>query len=69
MSVLAKYCLIGGGVLLALGLLLLLLDKLNFQGLPGDIFIKKGNFSFYFPVVSCIVISIIINIILALFRK
>ena len=37
--------------------------------LPGDIHYTKGNFSFYFPVVTCLVLSIIITIILRLFKK
>jgi hypothetical protein len=37
--------------------------------LPGDIHYTKGNFSFYFPVVTCLLLSIIITIILRLFKK
>jgi len=37
--------------------------------LPGDIFIQKGNFSFGFPIVTCIVISILLTIILNFFRR
>jgi len=37
--------------------------------LPGDIHYTKGNFSFYFPVVTCLVLSIIITVILRLFKK
>jgi hypothetical protein len=37
--------------------------------LPGDVHYSKGNFSFYFPVVTCIVLSIILTIVLRLFRK
>ena len=44
------------------GGLLLLGDRLFGLGrLPGDIFLQKGNFSFYFPVVTCIVLSILLN--------
>jgi len=64
-----KICLITGGALAALGLLFLLLGKLNFTGLPGDIFIKRENFSFYFPIVTCIIISLVISLIINLFRK
>lgn len=47
---------------------MLLLAKIGAAGLklPGDIYIKKGNFSFYFPVVTCIVISLILTVILNL---
>jgi Protein of unknown function (DUF2905) len=37
--------------------------------LPGDISVQKGNFSFYFPVVTCIVISLVITILSWLFRR
>ena len=37
--------------------------------LPGDISIQKGNFSFYFPLVTCILISIIITLLSWLFRR
>ena len=37
--------------------------------LPGDISVRRGNFSFYFPVVTSIVLSIILTILLNLFRR
>jgi len=37
--------------------------------LPGDIRIERGNFGFYFPVVTCIVISIVLTLIFSLFRR
>ena len=37
--------------------------------LPGDIHYQHGNFSFYFPFVTCIVVSIVLSIIFRLFRK
>jgi hypothetical protein len=37
--------------------------------LPGDISMQKGNFSFYFPVVTCILISIVITLLSWLFRR
>jgi hypothetical protein len=37
--------------------------------LPGDISVQKENFSFYFPVVTCIVISILLTLLFWLFRK
>lgn len=64
-----KICLMLGGALCTLGLLFLLLGRFNFTGLPGDIFIKKENFSFYFPIVSCIVISLVLSLIINLFRR
>jgi Protein of unknown function (DUF2905) len=37
--------------------------------LPGDISVQKGNFSFYFPVVTCILVSIVVTIVSWLFRR
>jgi hypothetical protein len=37
--------------------------------LPGDISVQKGNFSFYFPVVTCILISIVLTLLSWLFRR
>ena len=55
---------------LALGVLLWLGGKVPGIGkLPGDILIRRGNFTFYFPLATCILLSIILSIILALFRR
>ena len=40
-----------------------------FGRLPGDIHYSRGNFSFYFPIVTCILLSILLTLILRLFRK
>jgi predicted MFS family arabinose efflux permease len=37
--------------------------------LPGDIYVRRGNFSFYFPLTTSIVLSIILTMVLALFRR
>jgi hypothetical protein len=37
--------------------------------LPGDIYIRRGNFSFYFPVVTCIILSVIATVVLSLMRR
>ncbi len=60
-----------GFVLSLLGLLLILVNKIPFPfgRLPGDIIIKKGNFTFYFPLVTCIIISIILTLIFSFFSK
>ena len=40
-----------------------------FGRLPGDILVKKENFSFYFPVTTCLIISVILTIVFYLLRK
>ena len=37
--------------------------------LPGDIYVRRGNFTFYFPLVTSIVLSILLTLILSLFRR
>jgi len=63
--------LIFAGIFIAvLGVFFLWGDKIPLLGkLPGDIYIKKKNFTFYFPIVTSIIISLIISFILYLFRK
>ncbi len=70
MQDLAKYFFIIAGVFIVLGIWLLFAGKWpSLLRLPGDIFIKNENTTFYFPITTCIVISIIINVILWLFKK
>lgn len=59
-----------GIFLLVLGGLMMFSGKLlNFGRLPGDIFVQRGNFTFYFPVVTSIVLSIILTVLLNLFFR
>ncbi len=37
--------------------------------LPGDIRIERGHSAFYFPIVTCIIISIVVSVLLSLFRR
>lgn len=58
-----------GVVLVVIGLAWPWLQKLPFGRLPGDIFIKREGFQFFFPLTTCILISIVITLIFWLFRK
>jgi len=65
-----KLLILLGLVLVVLGGLLLFLPKIPFLGrLPGDIFYKGEKFSFYFPLTTSILISILLTLIFSLFRK
>jgi uncharacterized membrane protein (DUF106 family) len=64
-----RILIIGGGLLAATGLLLLLVSRLGIGRLPGDIFIQRGNFTFYFPLVTMLVISIILTILINFIRR
>ena len=62
-----------GGVLLLLGLLLVLAPKLPFLSrIPGDIVLRRGELTIYFPIVTMLLVSvgltIVLNVILRLFR-
>jgi hypothetical protein len=70
MSDLARFLIVLGGILVVLGLALLVLPKIPGLGrLPGDIVIKRENFTFYFPLGTSIVISVILSLIFWLFRR
>jgi hypothetical protein len=67
---LAKMLIVFGVVLALLGALLLLVGKVPFLGrLPGDIVIRRQNWSFYFPLTTSIVISVLLTILFALFGR
>jgi predicted MFS family arabinose efflux permease len=51
------------------GLGLLMMLGLPLGRLPGDFYVKRGNFSFYFPLATSIILSIILTLVLALFRR
>lgn len=52
-----------------LGLLWMLADRLGFGRLPGDIVVRKKNFTLYFPLVSSIVVSLVLTLLFNLFRR
>jgi hypothetical protein len=67
---LGKVLVIVGIVFVVLGFLLILGDKIPWIGkLPGDIYIKRERFSFYFPIVTCIIISLTLTLLFSLFRR
>jgi hypothetical protein len=59
-----------GGILLLMGLLLTAGAKLPWVGrLPGDIAIQRENFSFYFPLMTCLLVSALLSLVFFLFRR
>jgi hypothetical protein len=70
MHELAKGLVLLGAMLIAVGLVLLYFPKAPFLGrLPGDILIKRENFTFFFPLATSIVVSLLFSLILFLIRK
>ena len=64
-----KLLIIIGLLLILIGLLYPLFRDIGLGRLPGDIVIKKENSSFYFPIVTCIVVSAVISLILIFLKK
>jgi uncharacterized membrane protein len=70
MAGLGKTLIYLGLLLVALGVILSFAGKLPWLGhLPGDITIQKERFTFYFPLATCILISVIISLVLYFFRR
>lgn len=60
-----KMIILIGVILLAVGIFITFAGKILPLGrLPGDIFVRKGNFTFYFPIVTSILLSIILTLVL-----
>jgi len=64
-----KTLIIIGVLFILVGLLYPFLRDIGFGRLPGDIVIKKENSFFYFPIVTCIVLSVVVSLILMFFKK
>ena len=71
LEAMARLLIWGGFIILAVGLMTYAFSRWGggtFK-VPGDIYVKKENFTFYFPIVSCIILSLINTVILNLFRR
>ncbi|QSV44387.1 DUF2905 domain-containing protein [Geobacter benzoatilyticus] len=67
---LGKSLIVFGLIIAALGVVLTFAGKIPWLGrLPGDIYVKRDNFTFYFPLATSILVSVILSLILWLLRK
>ena len=67
---LGRMLLLFGIILVLLGGLLLLVGKVPFLGrLPGDVVIERKNFTFYFPLATSILLSIVLTLLFSLFGR
>ena len=64
-----KWLIIVGLILVAAGLLWPLMSKLGLGRLPGDIVVRRDGFSLYFPLMTCLVISMVVSIVIWIFRR
>jgi len=70
MTGLGKTLIIVGLTIAALGVVVSLAGRLPWLGrLPGDIYVKRENFTFYFPLATCVILSLVLSLILWLLRK
>jgi hypothetical protein len=70
MAAIGKILFISGLLIAVAGLLLLLSDRVGWIGrLPGDITIRRENFTFYLPLATCLIISVILSLLLWILRK
>jgi uncharacterized protein HemY len=66
---LGRVLMVIGGVLLLAGIALTAFGGLSLGRLPGDFVYRRGNFTFYFPIVTSILLSIVLSLLLWLFRR
>jgi hypothetical protein len=70
MEPLGKSLVLIGISIVLIGVLMWGFSSIPYIGrLPGDIYVRRGNFSFYFPLATCILISIIATILFSLMRR
>jgi hypothetical protein len=70
MASLGKGLIVIGVLIVMAGALLWGFGQVPFVGrLPGDIYIRRGNATFYFPLMTCIVLSIVVSLIFAMLRR
>jgi hypothetical protein len=65
----ARFLVIIGIIFLLLGVAWPWLARMGFGHLPGDIYIQRKGFSFYFPITTGIIISVVLSILFWIFRK
>lgn len=70
MNPLGKTIIFFGLILILIGVVVSFAHKIPWLGrLPGDIYVKKENFSFYFPLTTSIIVSVVLSLILMFFNR
>ena len=65
----SKWLITLGLILVAAGLLWPIMSKLGLGRLPGDIVVRREGLSLYFPLMTCLVVSVVVSIIIWIFRR
>ena len=65
----AKFLIIAGLVMVGLGLLWMVGERFGLGRLPGDIVVERGNFKFYFPLATSLILSVVVSLLLWLFNR
>jgi len=65
----SKWLITLGLILVAAGLLWPVMSKLGLGRLPGDIVVRRDGLSLYFPLMTCLVVSVVVSIIIWIFRR
>lgn len=64
-----RFLLVVGIAIALVGLAWPYLAKLGLGRLPGDVVVERGQSRFYFPIVTCLIVSVVLNLLLWLFRR
>ncbi len=65
----SRFLIVLGLLIVAIGVLWPFLSRLGLGRLPGDIVVQRGSFSFYFPLATCILVSVLLSLVLWLFNR
>jgi hypothetical protein len=67
---LGKMLIYFGAIIIVIGVIVVLVGKVPGVGrLPGDILVKKGSFTFYFPLATCLIVSVILSFLLSFLMR
>ncbi|QGM94749.1 DUF2905 domain-containing protein [Methylocystis rosea] len=65
----AKFLIIAGLVMVGLGILWMVGERFGLGRLPGDIVVESGNFKFYFPLATSLILSVVVSLLLWFFNR
>ena len=70
MGDIGKLLIVLGGIIVAIGIVLVVFGRIPWLGrLPGDIHVERGNWSFYFPLATSLLLSVVLSIVLWLIAR